>query len=135
MKNLLILMLFILVKSHAASQEQKAFLEIFGNIKDKQGKKINQLTVRVLEKGIELNKLTFNKGIRLSFEKNRHYSVVIYTKDYAPTTLIIDTEVPERMNDMRFRFDFEYSIMENQDTLNSSISEKYNSFIQKNKLK
>lgn len=124
-------------------------LEIKGSVLGK-GKKLDKLMVTLYEDGKEVQKLENAKSpFKMEFPRNHYYSLEIKKEGYVPAILIINTEVP-RGRDCDFHFQFEYDMIEEQNSYNQDyvdfpaavvkyikkddefiISDKYNTHIKK----
>jgi len=131
------------------AQNQALFLKISGKLVDNKNKIVKPFQVSVLENGIEINAIKCKNGVmNLDFDNDKKYTLIINAKLYKPTIIIVDTHVPEKKKKEKFRFDFEYKLILENDSVNKevselpaaiisyfkdkkgfTISEKYNSFI------
>ena len=134
-KALAIFFLFILVNYNLNAQGVKPFLEISGKALNNKGKQVNPLQISVFENGFELYKFESKSGIKLTFESNRYYTVMIKARDFQSSTLVIDSNVPKKKEKENFRFEFEYQLTESGDTSKIESSELPAAIIKFNKVK
>jgi hypothetical protein len=146
--SLFIIIVLAFLSLTTSAQNQKSFLEINGKTLNNKGKQVNPINISVFENGFELYKFDSKSGIKLTFESNRYYTILVKAKGFNPSTIIVDSSIPKKKEKDSFRFEFEYQLTDESDTTKKenaelpaaiikyykekrgfTISDKYNSFI------
>ncbi len=134
-KHVFVASFFLLTICAVYAQSSKPFLEINGKALNNKEKQINPLQISVYENGFKLYSFESKAGIKLTFESNRYYSILINAKGFQSSTLIVDSSVPKKKEKENFRFEFEYQLIEDSDTSKIETSELPAAIIKYNTIK
>ena len=106
------------------AQNNSFFLQISGKLVNDKNKIVKPFQVSVLENGTEITSLQCKNGLmKLDFEYDKYYTLLIKAKSYHSSVIIVDTRIAEKKKKEKFRFDFEYKLISESDTLRKELSE------------
>jgi hypothetical protein len=113
MKKALFLLLIVpfFFSSFIVVENDDHCLEVKGFLLDQKDKKLDKVTVSLLEDGQEIKNMETKCPFTLELQRDKYYSLVITKEGYSPAVIVIDSKVPKNHSDCNFHFEFHYNMV------------------------